>query len=110
MLIKVRKSIRILGLILSILGFVVIIQLLTSGEKLRGFDIYFILTGGIIFFPLILASSILGHVPYCISNQIPKAYEDSTLNAEKNFKEFSFKSITGAIFFFIIVFLTYYFQ
>tara|TARA_R100001143_G_scaffold63565_1_gene71971 strand:+ start:6224 stop:6586 length:363 start_codon:yes stop_codon:yes gene_type:complete len=110
MLIKVRKSIRILGLILSILGFFAVIDLIISDEKLRGFDIYFITIGGIFFFPLVLSSSILGHVPLFISNRIPKSLEDTTLNAEKNFKEFSVESVTGAIVFFVIVFLTIYFQ
>jgi len=52
----------------------------------------------------------LGRVPYFISKNITKEFEKSTLNAEKNFTEFSFESVTGAIIALTIAFLSMHFQ
>lgn len=85
-------------------------MMIFEGIELRGYDLFLVIGGGIFFFPLVLSSSILGRVPYFISKRIPKMFEDTTLNAEKNFKEFSVESVVGAIIFLTIVFLTIYFQ
>ena len=114
--IRVRNSIRILGLLLSFFGFVVIYLMITDEETLSYYELFLLFllfllfTGGLLFFPLVLSSSILGRVPYFISKRIPKIFEDTTLNAENNFKEFSVESVVGAIVFLTIVFLTIYFQ
>ena len=110
MKIKVRNSIRVLGLILSLFGFFVTFLMLFDIENLSKYEFFLMLIGGLFFFPLVLSSSILGRVPYCISKRIPKMFEDTTLNAEKNFKELSVESVVGAIVFLTIVFLTIYFQ
>lgn len=108
--IKVRNSIRLLGLLLSFVGFFVIGAMLFDVKNLSRYEIFYLIGGGLFFFPLVLSSSILGRVPYFISKRIPKMFEDTTLNAEKNFKEFSVESVVGAIVFLTIVFLTIYFQ
>ncbi len=110
LIIKVRSYIRILGILLSIVGYFSVLSQLITDNNLNNSDYFWIFFNSFIFLPLVLSSSILGHVPYFISTRIPKSLEDSTVNAEKNFKEFSFESVTGAIFFFIIIFLTYYYQ
>ncbi len=108
--IKVRNFIRVLGLFLSIFGFIVTFLMIIDIKNLSRYEYFLMLTGGLFFFPLVLSSSILGHVPYFISKRIPKMFEDTTLNAEKNFKEFSVESVVGAIVFLTIIFLTIYFQ
>ena len=108
--IKVRNYIRILGLLLSVLGFFVIYLMLTDENPLGRYDIFYSVGAGLFFSPLVLSSSILGRVPYFLSKRIPKMFEDTTLNAEKNFKEFSVESAVGAIVFLTIVFLTIHFQ
>lgn len=110
MKIKVRNSIRILGLLLSLSGFFVVGSMILDGDGLSRYEFFYSIFSGLFFFPLVLSSSILGRVPYCISKRIPKMFEDTTLNAEKNFKEFSVESVVGAIVFLTIVFLTIYFQ
>jgi len=110
MIIKVRNSIRILGFILCLIGYLVNISIFYSGSHLDYSDIFWIIFNSFFFLPLVLASSILGHVPLFISNKIPKPLEKTTLNAEKNFKVFSLESIVGATIFFVIIFLTIYFQ
>ena len=108
--IKVRSHIRILGILLFFIGVFATYLLLTSSEELDHSDIFWLLFNTFIFLPLILSSSILGRVPYFISKRIPKMFEDTTLNAEKNFKKFSVESVVGVIVFLTIVFLTIYFQ
>ncbi len=108
--IKVRNSIRALGLFLSLFGYIVILLMIIDFKNLSSYEYFLLMTGGLFFFPLVLSSSILGRVPYCISKRIPKMFEETTLNAEKNFKEFSVESVVGAIVFLTIVFLTIYFQ
>jgi hypothetical protein len=108
--IKVRNSIRILGLLLSLAGFFVIGSMILEEGSLSRYEFFYCILAGLFFFPLVLSSSILGRVPYCISKHIPKLFEDTTLNAEKNFKELSVESVVGAIVFLTIVFLTIYFQ
>jgi putative copper export protein len=110
MKIKVRNSIRVLGLLLSLFGFIVIFLMIFDYENLSSYEFFLLMAGGLFFFPLVLSSSIFGRVPYFISKRIPKMFEDTTLNAEKNFKEFSVESVVGAIVFLTIVFLTIYFQ
>lgn len=110
MKIKVRNSIRLLGLLLSLFGFIVIFLMIFDYENLSSYEIFLLMAGSLFFFPLVLSSSILGRVPYFISKRIPKMFEDTTLNAEKNFKEFTVESVVGAIVFLTIVFLTIYFQ
>lgn len=108
--IKVRTYIRVLGLILSFLGFFVIGAMLLDIKILSRYEIFYLIGGGLFFFPLVLASSILGRVPYFISKRIPKIFHETTLNAEKNFKEFSFESVVGAIVALTLIFLSIYFQ
>jgi hypothetical protein len=108
--IKVRNPIRVLGLLLSLFGYIVAFLMLIDFKNLDLYEYFLLITGGLFFFPLALSSSILGRFPYFISKRIPKLFEDTTLHAEKNFKEFSVESVVGAIVFLTIVFLTIYFQ
>jgi hypothetical protein len=84
--------------------------MLTDEEGLSRYELFLLFGGGLFFFPLVLSSSILGHVPYCISKRIPKLFEETTLHAEKNFKEFSVESVVGAVVALTIIFFSMYFQ
>jgi len=84
--IKVRNSIRISGLLLSLLGFFVIGAMILDEEGLSRYEFFYSIGAGLFFFPLVLSSSILSRVPYVISKRISKMFEDTTLNAEKNFQ------------------------
>ncbi len=97
-------------MLLSLIGFFVIGSMILEEEQLSRYEFFYCIFAGLFFSPLVLSSSILGRVPYFISKRIPKMFEDTTLNAEKNFKEFSVESVVGAIVFLCIVFLTIYFQ
>lgn len=108
--IQVRNYIRVLGLLLTLLGYFSVYLAISTPGELDYSDIFWLIFSTFFFLPLILASSILGRVPYFIANRIPKIFEDTTLNAEKNFKEFSLESVVGAIVFLTIVFMTIYFQ
>ncbi len=70
--IKVRNSIRVLGLFLSLLGFFVIWLMILEEESLSRYEFFYSIFAGLFFFPLVLSSSILGRVPYFISKRIPK--------------------------------------
>ena len=108
--IKVRSYIRVLGFLLSFLGYFANYLTITSEDSLNYSEIFWLIFTTFHFLPLILSSSILGRVPYFISKNIPKEFEKSTLNAEKNFTEFSFESVTGAIIALTIAFLSMHFQ
>jgi hypothetical protein len=108
--IKVRGYIRVLGILLCIVGYFANISQVILDTSLDYSDIFWITFGSFFFLPLVLASSILGHVPYFISNKIPKLLEDPTLNAEKVFKNISFESVFTAIVAFTIFFFAVYFQ
>ncbi|PCJ43699.1 MAG: hypothetical protein COA71_02165 [SAR86 cluster bacterium] len=110
MYIKVRSYIRVLGILLSILGIFVTYQIAMFEENLDYSDYFWIFFNTFIFLPLIFTSSILGRVPYFISERIPKIFEETILHAENNFTEFSFESVVGAIIALTIMFLTTYFQ
>tara|TARA_R100001163_G_C5015752_1_gene160162 strand:+ start:615 stop:950 length:336 start_codon:yes stop_codon:yes gene_type:complete len=107
--IKVRKSIRVLGLLLTALGYWSIILLIFSKDSLDRSDFVFIITNAVFFLPLVFLSSILGRVPYFISKYIPEHMEEELTKAENFFTEFSSKSILFAISFVIVAIFTAYY-
>ncbi len=115
--IKIRPSIRVLGVLLSLACFFVdyiiisdaVISNINPLEKTSAFHLFFFITGSIFFIPIVFISSILGRVPFFLSRRIPKFFEDSVLHAEKNFTEFSWESGISAFIFLCFVFASYWF-